>query len=126
MNVRDAVSAGGGVHVFGVDPDGKPYDTYVDGFAYYHQFYGVTPEPFIHDRSYIKLREVSLGYKFNTDGLGALGRTIKSMQLNLVGRNLWISSAAKGFDPSELASEWGENGQLPGTRSYGATLRLGF
>lgn len=125
-NVREPVAEGGGVHVFGVDADGKPFDTYVDGFTYYHQFYGATPEPFIHDRSFIKLREVSLGYKFTTAGLGALGRTVKSMQLSFVGRNLWVSSRAKGFDPSELSAEWGENGQLPGTRSYGATLRLGF
>jgi len=125
-NVRDPVADGGGVHVFGVNESGKPYDVYVDGFTYYHQFYDRTPEEFIHDKSYIKFREASLGYRFNTKNWGTLGKAIKTMSFSLVARNLFIWTKVKGFDPSELAAEWGENGQLPGTRSYGATLRLGF
>ena len=125
-NVRDPVADGGGVHVYGVNEQGKPYDVYVEGFTYFHQFYDLTPEPFVHDRSYIKFREASFGYKFNTKNWGSLGKAIKTMSLSLVGRNLFIWTKAKGFDPSELAAEWGENGQLPGTKSFGATLRLGF
>ena len=69
---------------------------------------------------------LNLIYKFNTKKWGTLGNTIKSVTVSLVARNLFVWAAAKGFDPSELAAEWGENGQLPGTRSYGATLRMGF
>ena len=125
-NVRDPLADGGGVHVFGVNEQGKPYDTYVSGFDYFHQFYGLTPEPFIHDRSYVKFREASIGYKFNTKGWGSLGKTIKTMTLSLVARNLAVWAKTKGYDPSELAEEWGEDGQLPGTKSFGATLRMGF
>ncbi len=37
--IRDAVADGGGMHIFGVDKDGKPVDHYVEAQEYYHNLY---------------------------------------------------------------------------------------
>ena len=37
--IRDPVADGGGIHVFGVDADGKPADHWVEGQDYFHNLY---------------------------------------------------------------------------------------
>ena len=129
-NIRDAVSEGGGVHVTGVDESGAPVDMYVEALAYWGQFYGNRlAEPFIHDASYIKLRDVSLSYDLSN--LSFIKNSfIKGVTIGVVGRNLWLISVSDDnkhrWDPSELSQTYGENGQLPGTRSYGVNVRLTF
>ncbi|WP_439880513.1 SusC/RagA family TonB-linked outer membrane protein [Pontibacter sp. MBLB2868] len=128
-NVRDAVADGGGVHVTGVDANGEKVDTYVDAYDYFTQFYGNRlAEPFIHDASFIKLRDVSLSYDIST--LLKKNFFVKGATVGVVGRNLWLMSVSKDnthrWDPSELSQTFGENGQLPGTRSYGVNVRLTF
>lgn len=127
MNVRDAIDDGGGVHVTGVNASGGAVDTYVDAVTYFNQFYGNRlAEPFVHDASYIKLRDVSLTYtlpkKVFNDAMG--------VSFSLVGRNLWLISVSKDntheWDPSELSNTYGENGQLPSTRSFGMNVKLTF
>lgn len=125
---RDAVADGGGVHVTGVDANGNPVDTYVDAFSYYGQWYGNRlAEPFIHDASYIKLRELSLSYNLPDRIIGGL---FNSASLGVVARNVWLIAVSDdnthGWDPSELAEVYGENGQLPGTRSFGFNVKLTF
>jgi TonB-linked SusC/RagA family outer membrane protein len=125
--VRDPVADGGGVHVFGVDNTGKPVDYYVDAQTYYHQFQGkVIAENSIYDLTFVKLRELSIGYKVPVEKLG-IGRYVKTAIFSVVSRNPWlIYSKTKGFDPSEISNVYGEDGQLPGTRSVGVNLKLGF
>jgi hypothetical protein len=129
MNVRDAVADGGGVHVVGVAAaDGQTVvDMYVDAQDYWHQFYNnQIAEPFIHDLSFVKLREISLGYQIPVQKLG-IGKTFKAAALSLVARNPWIIYRdAKNFDPSEISGVQGEDGQFPGTRSLGINLKLNF
>lgn len=125
-NVRDAVSEGGGVHVYGVSEDGKPVDFYVDGKTYFKQFSdnssGIA-DLSVFDATFIKVREASLGYRF-TFGTGAF---VKTASVSLVARNPWlIYRANPTIDPSELSNRNGENGQLPGTRSLGLNVKLGF
>ncbi|WP_158973812.1 SusC/RagA family TonB-linked outer membrane protein [Cellulophaga sp. L1A9] len=127
--LRDDVASGGGVHVTGVSSvDGTTVDTYVDSYSYSQQFYANSlAEPFVHDASYIKLRDVSLSYsipkKFLNDKLSGLS-------LSLVGRNLWLIAVSDDnthrWDPSELSEAYGENAQAPGTRSYGMNIKLTF
>jgi TonB-linked SusC/RagA family outer membrane protein len=126
--IRDAVSNGGGVHVVGVDQAGAAVDTRVEAYDYYSQWYANRlAEPFVHDASYIKLRDVSLTYTIP-------GKWVKnifdSASVGVVGRNLWLISVSKdnkhGWDPSEMSKAFGENGQLPGTRSYGVNLKVTF
>lgn len=126
-SIRDAVDDGGGVHVTGVDATGKAVDYYVDAQAYYHQFQAANiAEASIYDLTYVKLREFSVGYKLPISKMG-LGKYIQNATFSVIARNPWlIYSKTRDFDPSEVSSTYGEDGQLPGTRSLGVNLRIGF
>jgi TonB-linked SusC/RagA family outer membrane protein len=125
--IRDAVNNGGGLHVKGVDASAHAVDYYVDAYTYFHQFVnsGIT-ENSIYDLTFVKLREISLGYKIDVAKLG-LQKVFTNASLSLVSRNLLLIYAkTKDFDPSEISGTYGEDGQLPGTRSIGVNLKLGF
>ena len=127
-NVRDAVADGGGVHVVGISStDGRPVSMYVDGFTYFHQFYdNRIAEPYIHNLTFVKLREVSLGYEIPVQKL-KLANVFKGAVFSVVSSNPWlIYRETKSFDPSEISGVQGEDGQFPGTRSLGVNLKLNF
>lgn len=126
--VRDPVADGGGVHVVGVDNNKNPVDRYIDAIDYY-QGNGVNRinEMHIFKLDYIKLREVSIGYKLPLQKLAALSKYIQSVSINAFARNPWLIYADnRNFDPSELVGAYGESGQLPPSRSYGLTINVGF
>ena len=125
--LRDPVADGGGVHVFGVDNTGKAVDYYVEGQTYFQQFRSNSiSENSVYDLTFVKLRELSLGYKIPVEKLG-IGKYVKTAIFSVVSRNPWlIYTKDKGFDPSEISNVYGEDGQLPGTRSVGVNLKLGF
>ncbi|TAL48958.1 MAG: SusC/RagA family TonB-linked outer membrane protein [Chitinophagaceae bacterium] len=129
-NVRDAVADGGGVHIVGVSSvDEKTVvDTYVSAFSYFHQFYSRRiAEPFIHDLTFVKVREASIGYRIPVKKLGNISKYVQGATFSVIARNPWIIYRdAKNFDPSEISGVFGEDGQLPGTRSIGASLKLLF
>ena len=129
-NVRDAVANGGGVHVVGVSSvdEKTPVDKYISGFNYYHQFYNrQIAEPFIHDLTYVKIREASLAYRIPVNKIGNLSKVFQGASISLIARNPWIIYRdAKNFDPSEISGVQGEDGQLPGVRSLGASLKFVF
>ncbi|RYG22196.1 MAG: TonB-dependent receptor [Chitinophagaceae bacterium] len=84
----------------------------------------------IFDASYIKLREVSLEYKFTAKLLRNIGA--KSASLSVYGRDLLLFTSFPLYDP-EIATlnrnriEPGfETGQFPSTRSFGATIKASF
>jgi len=84
----------------------------------------------IFDASFIKLREVTVGY--NLPGKIIKNTPVKSVRVSLAGRNLAIFSrkTPQGIDP-ESASTSGngqgiENGALPPNAIYGFNLRLTF
>lgn len=84
----------------------------------------------IYDASFIKLREVTVGYNFSEK---VLRKTpIKTARFSLAGRNLAIlhKNTPQGLDP-ESASTAGngqgmENGSLPPNAIYGFNLKLTF
>ena len=125
--LRDPVADGGGVHVFGVDAQGKATDMYVEGQSYFQQFRNKNiSENSVYDLTFVKLRELSLGYKIPVEKLG-IGKFVTTAVFSVVSRNPWlIYTKNKGFDPSEISNVYGEDGQLPGTRSVGVNLKLGF
>lgn len=130
-NVRDPVADGGGVRVQGVDVNNNKIDMYVEGYDYFHQFYfsNRMAEPYIHDASYIKLRSMSLGYSLPVDKIFKGGSAFRTINVSVVGQNLWLIARDKNnknWDPSELGNRYGENGGLPGTRSIGFNVTLGF
>ena len=86
-NVRDDVAAGGGVHAFGVDATGRAVDYYVDAQTYFQQTYSsLITDNNIYDLTFIKMRELSIGYNFNVKKLG-LSKAIQSAKLSLIGTN---------------------------------------
>lgn len=84
----------------------------------------------IYDASFVKLRELTLGYNF-PDKL--LSRSpVKSLRVSLAGRNLALlhRNTPRGIDP-EASSTSGngqgiENGSLPPNAMYGFNIRLTF
>ncbi len=127
-SVRDAVADGGGVHVVGVDATDKAVDMYVDARTYYQTMYNRDQyDEYIYDLSFVKLRELSLGYNIPVEKIGKLGKILTRANFSVVARNAWlIWSKSRDFDPSEIADIDGERGGLPGTRGFGVNLRLGF
>ena len=126
--IRDAVADGGGIHMVGVDADKKKVDVYVEAQDYFHNMVGNNVyDEFIYDLTFVKMREVSLGYKIPVQKIGKLGNYIQNASFSLVARNPWlIYATTKDFDPSEISNTYGENGQFPGTRSLGFNLKIGF
>lgn len=133
FNVRDAVAAGGGVRVDGISAATKqPVTAYVDAQSYYNTVLGRRIyEEWIFDASYIKLREVRLGYNFDRKTLGKL--PVRNLGLALIARNpamIW-QKAPKGLDASELSTGsqsigWYESGQTNSVCSYGVNLNITF
>jgi TonB-linked SusC/RagA family outer membrane protein len=127
-NVRET-----GVIVPGVTADGKQNITRVAAQDYYSgSWLWNNLEYPILDGSFIKLRELSISYPFNVSKLKA----IHSLKIALVARNVAILYrnkivAQNGIDPetgfggSNSGVGW-EDFQLPGTRSYGIKLNVGF
>ncbi|HRH49993.1 MAG TPA: SusC/RagA family TonB-linked outer membrane protein [Panacibacter sp.] len=129
-NVRDPVANGGGIHVKGVSSvDSKtPVDMYVDAFTYFHQFRSTRiAEPYIHNLSYIKLRELSIGYNLPVKNWLFTKKYMQAATIALTARNPWlIYTAAKNFDPSEISLVYGEEGQMPPIKSFGISLTVTF
>ena len=129
-SVRDPLIDGGGVHVTGVSSDDgiTPVDTYVEAHAYFQNFFNSKiADPFVHKLSYVKLRELSLGYNLPVKKWGVTSKWLQSANLSVVARNPWlIYSASRNFDPSEISNPYGEDGQLPPVRSLGFNLSVKF
>ncbi|TCC90302.1 SusC/RagA family TonB-linked outer membrane protein [Pedobacter frigiditerrae] len=133
FNVRDAIATGGGVKVNGISQaTGQEVTAYVDARTYYRTNLGTRIyDEWIYSASYIKLREVSLGYNF--DGKVLAKTPFKTAKLAFIARNpvmIW-QKAPKGVDPSELSSgsssiSWIEKGELQTVRSFGVNLNLTF
>ncbi len=127
--LSDAGSNSGGILVEGVSASGEPLSVIVEPQTYYGRLFGLH-ERWLYDASFIKLREVSLGYNIPKKALGKL--PVQSLKLSVIGRNLWlIDSKVDGIDPSEILPGannlvFEERGGLPGVRSIGAKLTVGF
>lgn len=128
-NVRDAIEDGGGIKVTGVLADGTPHEVYVPAVTYYARGFGFH-EFWIYDASYVKIRDISLGYSIPTKVLG--NGPVQNLRVALVAKNpLLIYSAVKGIDPSEILPgsnnlAFEERGQLPSARSFGINITVGF
>jgi TonB-linked SusC/RagA family outer membrane protein len=113
----------------------------VSGFTnnlnqYFNQTYGAGKfgNLFVIDKSFVKLREVSISYRLPKK---MLSKTfIQEADLSLIGRNLllWTPSSNTFIDPEAttfadsngLEADYGEYGAIPSTRSYGFSVRLSF
>jgi len=110
--IRDPLANGGGVHIFGVDAVTlKAVDMYVDARDYFNGSNN-TFDNDIFDLTYVKLREVSLGYNIPVNKVG-IGKWVKKANFSVIASNPWlIYATTKDFDPSEIANQSGEGGQF--------------
>lgn len=132
--IRNRVEEGGGIRLDGVieNPDGTytPKTTYIDAQLYHQNYKGALWEDYIYDASYVKLRELSLGYSVPDSFLKRLNWGVKRASISFVAQNPWlIYSAVPNIDPSEMGAAtegYIEGGQAASVRSYGFTVNLTF
>ncbi|HUS02023.1 MAG TPA: SusC/RagA family TonB-linked outer membrane protein [Chitinophagaceae bacterium] len=133
FNVRDPIASGGGVKIEGISAaTGQEVNTYVDARLYFRNAIGTRVyEEWLFDASYIKLREISVGFNFDKKILSST--PFKTAKIALIARNpvmIW-QKAPKGLEPSELSYgsgsiSWLEKGEFQTVRSYGINLNLTF
>ena len=130
VNVREPVQKGGGIYMEGVDADGNAMSGYIDAYYYYYYKYRYGNDCWMYDRSYVKLRELSLRYDLPQRFLDKLGIGVRNASVAFVATNPWlIYSAVPNLDPSEVGGasyNFLEGGQAISTRTFGVTLKATF
>lgn len=118
----------------GVKEDGSgkyvPNDVKVSAANYYLGYYNPNNnEVFTYDASYVKLRELSIGYTLDhIFGKNSLAK----LHLSLIGRNLLLFTKNKDVDPENLALRGDrilpgiEYNSYPSTKSMGFSVGLNF
>jgi len=137
---RLPVAEGGGIKLAGVKEDGTPNDIYAENqdgngltpFGYAANNYEGAPRAwYVYDASFVKLREVALTYALPQALIENIG-FIKGVDLQLIGRNLWIIHKNMEFsDPEEGISSGNagrgyQSGAYPAIKTYGFNVRLNF
>ncbi|MGS2725296.1 SusC/RagA family TonB-linked outer membrane protein [Psychroserpens sp. BH13MA-6] len=106
---------------------GLPNTVSVSAESYYRQFYDRNHEENnIYDASFLKLRQLSIGYDFKLKE-GFLGlQEGADLSLSLIGNNLFVITENPHFDPEQLAVQG--NGFVSGVEdmSYATTRSIGF
>ena len=129
-----------GMLLDGVKIDGSKNDYIASSAAYYWLVYnwgGPQYNPngrydlFIKENSYVKFREISIGYVIPAKFSKKIGA--KKIQASIFGRNLfYLYRTIKDMDAEQLTagSRWTETltnaGTNPSTRTYGVMLRASF
>lgn len=103
--------------------------TPVDPQTYWSSVSENTPAPFIYDASYVKLREVSLGYTLPKSVLG--NSKISSIYISVFARNLLtFNKDLPNIDPESMYTSGNgqgfEYGSLPSRKSYGFNIKVAF
>lgn len=97
---------------------------------FYKAYYDHNSEQQLVDRSFVKLRELKIGYNFPRRWFQHT--PVQNLSLSAVGRNLLLWTKNQHFDPETGASTGSglvggfENLSLPTTRSFGANLSVNF
>jgi TonB-linked SusC/RagA family outer membrane protein len=117
----------------GVKANGEPNDVFVPAQTYWGSVASITEE-FVYDASYMKLKELAIGYNIPSSFLRKLqGNPLQSARLSLVGRNLFYlykNTPGTVPDGSFLNTEYYAKAYdyvpVPNTRTLGFSLNLGF
>ncbi len=131
--IRNPVAEGGGILFDGVKADGSENTTRARADYYGGAFYwgDATRNPAamtVYDASYVKLREIAIGYTLpNT----ILGNVFQRATISLVGRNLWIIDKNLPYSDPESGLGAGNaqgyvSGAYPTLRTVGFKLDLDF
>lgn len=127
--LRLPIAQGGGIIRQGVTEDGKPNTKRVETYNFGAYGYRYTPaKAFVYDASYAKLREVVLTYSLPKRWLGK-SNVFKGIDVNLIGRNLWIIHKNLPYaDPEESVSAGNyqgyQTGAYPTTRTFAFNLKF--
>ena len=134
-NLRDpwvwphSVYSAGGTYVENNIPVTGFYN--VNG-AYYPNYNYVQYRTELLDKTYIKLRELNLSYRFPTKWFDNVS-WLSTIELGIVGRNLFMWTPKQGLiDPdqtnygNDLGSQYGEYYSAPSTRNIGANIKIVF
>jgi TonB-linked SusC/RagA family outer membrane protein len=123
----------GGLELKGVDQSGASYDTVITQtngvLRNYYDNYKTYSELFLHDGSFIKLRQVIFSYNLPVKNISTV--KIQSANISFVARNLFILyRQTHNFDPEQSFTNSNNQGfesiGLPRTRSYGLNLAVKF
>lgn len=92
---------------------------------------GNPAQAFVYDASYVKLREVTLGYSLPESLVSKLG-VVKGLDFSVYGRNLWIihknteySDPEEGLSSGSLSLGY-QSGAYPTTRNIGFNIKARF
>ncbi len=128
-----------GMVMDGVTSDGSANTNIISQATYYAntynwggpQYSSSRYELYVQKNNYIKMRELSLGYRLPASVANKL--KAKNLQLSVFGRNLFfLYRSLKDLDPEQMTggSNWINNvsnaGTSPATRTYGLMLRASF
>ena len=119
-----------GLPISGVDRSGNPVNMTIapaDLRTYYDGFRNISSE-FVYDASFVKLRQVILGYQLPLEKISFLSK-VNSITVSFVARNLFILyKKTPGIDPESVFSAGNAQGVeqfgVPRTRSYGLNLSV--
>lgn len=101
----------GGIIVDGVvnvgtasNPIYQENTTAITAESYYRKYYDRNHEENnTYDASYLKIREVSIGYTFDNTGSTGLLQEGRDLRISVFGRNLYAFSEIPHFDPEQIA-----------------------
>lgn len=131
VTLANAHPTSGGYVLPGVKADGTPNDILVGSYRWGRAwYYSNSPTArYVFDASYIKLRELSIGYTLNK---ALVDKTpFSNITFSIIGRNLAILfKNTEHFDP-EMSLGSGnrqgiESGAYPTARSFGFNIKLGI
>jgi len=123
-----------GLQLTGVTPSGANYNYTVPvanlRAAWYNSQNRYT-ELFVHDASFIKLRQAILSYQIPVSKINFLKNNVQGASIAFVGRNLLtLYKKTDNFDPEQSLTNGAAQGiesiGLPRTRSYGVNLMIKF
>jgi TonB-linked SusC/RagA family outer membrane protein len=117
-----------GIDVSGVDQSGAAFNKNISAQDYYQGISVALTDPFVYDASFVKMRQVALGYTFSPK---LISKTpFKSATVSFIARNLLLLySEVPNVDPESSynvgESSYGlESMGIPPTRSYGLKLNV--
>ena len=100
--------------------------------AHYSNYNYVKYRDNLLDKTYIKLRELNLSYRFPTKWFANIN-WLSTIEMGIVGRNLLMWTPKQGLiDPdmtnygNDLGSQYGEYYSSPSVRTFGANVKIVF
>ncbi len=115
------------------NPNYQPNTKLIPAETYYRMYYDRNHEENnVYDASYVKLRELSLGYSIPSAAAFLQKLRMQQLTVSLVGRNLFALSEIPHFDPEQTSFQGQqlqsgvEDMSYPTSRSVGVKLSVNF